>query len=413
MMLVATALLLFQAPDTLRLGVDEALRRAEATAPALVAAAAAMRAGEARVRQAGSWRNPVFNGVAENLGAQEQITGRSGVAGIEGQLTLEQTLTLGGDRGSAIREARALADAAGAGSAVTTAEVRAGTLEAIARLERDRGAATFATEEAAALARIAELMDRRAAEGRSSGGEAARTRLEAATVASSASRRRAMTRESAVDLARLLGIDLGTPIVVAAPSCTPLAPASVTSGPPDLALADFTVAAREAGIDRAQALKIPDLRPIAGLRRTAGFSGLLLGISLELPVMPGLAAGAEAARADAEAALAAREVLARSLHAQAQASGGAIDDLELAGAAFDSTVAGTLDRAVRAAFARYAAGEGTLVELLDARRARLTYLTEFEEWRAALRAARIRRARFSGFPLVPDLLCVPSTLEPR
>ncbi len=408
-----TAFLLLQAQDTVRIGVDDALRRAVTSAPALVATMAAESASVARIRQAGSWRNPVFNGVAENIGAQEEVTGKTGLAGIEGQLTLEQTLTLGGDRGAAIREARALAGAAGATTAVTAADLRAATLEAITLAERDRRSATFATEEATALERIAQLMDRRAAEGRSSGGDAARTRMEAVTTASSAARRRARALESEVALARVLGLEPGAIVVVDVGSCQDSnLPASGTV-PPDLQLADFTVAARDAAVARADALKVPDLRPVAGLRRTAGFSGLLLGLSFEIPIMPGLGAGSDAARADLASATAQREAVARTLQAQGHASRRVAGELSEAGAVFDSTASSALERSVRAALARYTSGEGTLLELLDARRARLSFLTEFEEWQAALRIARIRSARAGGLPLDGTLLCVTAQPEER
>lgn len=411
--MLLTAFLLLQVQDTVRLGVDDALRRAVTSAPALVASMAAESASVARIRQAGSWRNPVFNGVAENIGAQEEVTGKSGLAGIEGQLTLEQTLTLGGDRGAAMREARALAGAAGATTAVSEADLRAATLEAITLVERDRRSALFATEEATALERIAQLMDRRAAEGRSSGGEAARTRMEAVTTASSAARRRARALESEVTLARVLGFEPGAIVLVDVGSCQDATLPEGGSVPPDLQLAGFTVAAREAAVARADALKVPDLKPVAGLRRTAGFSGLLLGLSFEIPVMPGLAAGADAARADLASATAQREAVARAMQAEQHASRRVATDLSAAGAVFDSTASSALERSVRAALSRYTAGEGTLVELLDARRARLSFLTEFEEWRAALRTARIRSARTGGQVLDGTLLCVPAHPEER
>lgn len=87
--------LLQQAPDTLRLDGPEALRRAVAGAPALRAAASRDSASQALVRRAGSWRNPVFSVTAENLGAEVQTTGKSGIAGVEGQMIIEQTFTLG------------------------------------------------------------------------------------------------------------------------------------------------------------------------------------------------------------------------------------------------------------------------------------------------------------------------------
>jgi outer membrane protein TolC len=83
----------------------------------------------------------------------------------------------------------------------------------------------------------------------------------------------------------------------------------------------------------------------------------------------------------------------------------ALRQLEQASRVFDPSLVSDLERAVRSAESRYAAGEGTLVELLDTRRARLALLTEYEEWRSAQRVARARKARLSGNPIDAEMLC--------
>ena len=60
---------------------------------------------------------------------------------------------------------------------------------------------------------------------------------------------------------------------------------------------------------------------------------------------------------------------------------------------------------MRSAESRHAAGEGTLVELLITRRARLALLTEFEEWRAAQSIARAHAARLNAVPIDGEMLC--------
>ena len=79
--------------------------------------------------------------------------------------------------------------------------------------------------------------------------------------------------------------------------------------------------------------------------------------------------------------------------------------LDRASGVFDAQLVADLERAIRSAESRHAAGEGTLVELLITRRARLVLLTEYEEWRAAQRIARARAARLNGVPIDAEMLC--------
>ena len=227
--------LLQQAPDTLRLDAAEALRRAVAGAPAIRAAAARDSASQSLVRRAGSWRNPVFSITAENLGAEVQTTGKSGLAGIEGQMIIEQTFTLGGDRGAAINEAKARAGAAGATWAGTEADIRLQTISAITLAERDAANARFAAQESVVLRQVAAMMARRAAEGRSSGGDAALATLEAASAASVAARRGALAAESQAELARVVGAAPGEYVrKIDASACLVAAPAIARARPAEL-----------------------------------------------------------------------------------------------------------------------------------------------------------------------------------
>lgn len=409
------ALLLFgalQLPgDTLRLTAAEALRRAVAEAPLVQAADARQRAASSAVRTAGTWANPLFNVTAENLGAQEQVTGRSGLAGTEGQITLQQPFTLGGDRGARVREAEALADAARAGADVARADAVTQAVMVMALATRDAQVARAAESEATVLVTLAEAMTRRAAEGRSSGGEAARARLELATVRSLAARRRAQALQSGAELGRRLGLPAGQTVVVEWPRCGVPAPLAADSLPPELVQAGREAEAARAAVDRARAARVPDVAPMAGLRRTAGYSGLLLGVSLELPVFRSGAASEASARYLADAAEASQRELARRVAASRAATDSALRAVSDVAVVYDTALVADLDRAARAALSRYAQGEGTLAELLDARRARLAVLTEFAEWRAVVVELRARRARLAGQSLDDRVLCDDLTLE--
>jgi len=400
--------------DTLRLSAADALQRAIGQAGPVQAAVARERAAQAGIRNARAWYNPIFNATAENIGAQEQVTGKSGLEGIEGQITLQQLFTLGGDRGAAVREAEALAGAAGAGANSARADAVVGAVAAMAIATRDARIARHSAEEAVTLDQLARAMSRRAEEGRSSGGEAARVRLELVTMRSLAARRGAVAAESEAELARRLGVPPGQPIVIEWPKCAQ-APAAMPADslPPELLQARFNVEAAQATADRAQAWRIPDIAPIAGLRRTAGYSGLLLGLSMELPLLRSGAAAHESARFQAEAAEALRADLERRVTAQRSGTDAALAVLAAAAPAFDASLLDDLDRAVRAQQSRLAQGEGTIAELLDARRARVNTLNEFAEWRAMRAELRARRARLAGRPVDAQVLCEDLDLEIR
>lgn len=401
--------------DTLRLTAVEALQRALAQPGPVQAAVARDSAARSFVRTARTWNNPVFIATAENIGAQEQITGKTGLAGIEGQVTLQQLFTLGGDRGAAVREAEALAGASGAGVATARADALVGVVTAMALATRDARIARHVVEEAGTLADLARAMTRRAEEGRSSGGEAARVRLELATMRSLAARRGAMASESAAELARRLGLPATQPVVVEWPRCTQLPPEEppIDSLVPELLQARFQVDAARAAEARAKAARVPDIAPIAGLRRTAGYSGLLLGVSMELPLLRSGAAAQASARFQAQAAEQLRLDAERRLVAQRAGTEQALDALSQAAPAFDASLIDDLDRAVRAQQSRLAQGEGTIAELLDARRARVNTLNEYAEWRAMRAELRARRARLAGRPVNEQVLCEDLDLEIR
>jgi len=396
-------LLTLPAGDTVRLTPDAALDRAVAQSRQLAAAQAYRRAAEAGVGAARAWRNPTLSILAENLGSQRQVTGYGGLRGTEGQVTLGTWLPLGGDHAAGVREARARADAAGATLALTDLEVRAAALEALALAERDIALARQAAEEADALDRFATGMTLRAGEGRSAGGEAARARLEADLAASRAARRAADALRSTAELSRILGIEPGTPVVIAPASC--MAVASAPGGLPLLAVAEAEQRAAEARVAVARARQVPDLMPEVGFRRSAGFSGLLLGVSLDLPLLNRGAAAVAVARAEADAARAQREDVALRLAIALPAAEAALAELEAAGRRFGAQWGADLERSLGAAVARYEAGEGSIADLLDARRARVATLDEYQAWRADRRLARVHVARLGGGGLDASLLC--------
>jgi outer membrane protein, heavy metal efflux system len=406
-MLAISLLLLSTAlpPDTLHLDADGALRRALERSDVLVAARQRAEGAARGVEQARAWANPQLGVAAENVGAPERTAGVGGAAGLEGQAVVSGLLPLGGDRRAAIARSAAERSVALGAAAWTEAEVRLRTLRAMAEAERDLRLAEHAGEERADLDRFAATLALGVERGRFPAGHAARAELAAVLAATEEARRRAAAAESTAELARLLGLEAGTPVRLAVPACEAPGPAA-TSGPlPEEAIAAARLEAAEASVALTRARVVPDLHPQLGIRRTAGVSGLYLGFAFELPAFDRGGAGIAAARAEREAVRAEREELGGRLAAERAAAAEALRSLERAGSRFTAGWARALEASVTASRAAYELGDGTLTDLLDARRARLASLDDHARWQAEVRLARARAARLQGAELGPALLC--------
>jgi outer membrane protein TolC len=390
--------------DTLRVPAAAALERAVAEAPAVAAATARSRAAAAAAREARRPRNPTLQVTAENLGAQRAVTGRDGLAGTEGQVTLNGVLPLGGDLAAAGRVADAVAEAAAVRGRIAALDAGGRFTDAVAQADLDRALADAARVEAEALRRLATALDARAAEGIGSRGEAARARIEAQAAAGAAARAAVLAASAGAELQRLLGTAADAVVLVEAPVCE--ASAATTMGAaPDADLLAAQRRAAEATVSLEGARAVPDLQPIAGWRRTAGFSGLLVGVGLDLPLFRSGAGPKAAARAEAEAVAADAVAEERRLAAAREAARSGLAALEAGATGFGPAWREDLARAVSSAEARHAAGEGTLAELLDARRARLLALGEYERWRAERRRLRAQLARLEGRAITDEVLC--------
>ncbi|MDX2194346.1 MAG: TolC family protein, partial [Gemmatimonadales bacterium] len=184
-MALALLLALLQQPPPATVAAPRVLAAAEALdlapeAAQVARAARARAAGAAGLLQAArAPRNPNLAVSGENLGAQREVTGRDGLAGIEGQAVLTQPVRLGGKVGAATAIAGAQRDSLEALARVDGLDALLRAVGAIAQAEHDAGFAEHGVEEARALTRLAEALARRAADGRAPGGEAARARIEA------------------------------------------------------------------------------------------------------------------------------------------------------------------------------------------------------------------------------------------
>lgn len=387
--------------DTLRLDATAALSRALERAPVIAAANARFRASSAAGRDAARLRNLQLGIAAENLGMQREVTGKDGLAGTEGQVTLQAVLPLGGDLGAARRGALAETEIVRLEGAVAIVELQGALIAAIAAHQRQHALLEAASSEAEGLDRFAAAVSARAADGRASAGEAARVRTEAVMVASQLARRRAEVSAADARLAAALGYPADTPLRISAP---PACLAAVPGEPLDLQRAVARRTLAEAMASQASARRIPDLIPQVGFRRTAGFSGVLVGVAFDLPFFSSGGAALDAARAEVEATTAEVTLMERDQAAAIVAGRRTLVELAAVGVRYGAGWDRDLTLAVTAAEARWQEGQGTLAELFDARRARLAALMEYTEWRERVLLGRLALARTLGTAPTASLL---------
>lgn len=387
--------------DTLRLDATTALARALERAPVVAAANARLRASSAAGREASRLRNLQLGIAAENLGMQREVTGKDGLAGTEGQVTLQAVLPLGGDLGAARRGAVAETELVRLEGELAVFELQGQLIAAIAAHQRQHTLLGAASSEAEALDRFAAAVSARAADGRASAGEAARVRTEAVMVASQLARRRAEVSAADARLVAVLGYPADTPLrIMAPPSCV----AAVSGEPLDLQRAIARRSLAEAIAGQASSRRIPDLMPQVGFRRTAGFSGVLVGLAFDLPLFSSGGGALAAARAEVEATSAEVALMERDQAAAVVAGRRTLAELAAVGTRYGAGWERDLTLAVTAADARWQEGQGTLAELFDARRARLAALVEYTEWRERLLLGRLALTRTLGTAPTTSLL---------
>jgi cobalt-zinc-cadmium efflux system outer membrane protein len=390
-----------QPQDTVRLGVAEAFDRAMEAAREVAAARLRAEAAQAREDQASGLPNPLLVVEADNLGKERETTGLSSPDGIEGQAVLSPSLPFGPTRSGTIGVARAERMAAEARLERTTRASAEDVLTALGGLVRARIVAGNAREELATLELLAEAVAAQAREGRVPTSDASRAVLARGLAATALARREGELARAVADVVRRLGMDAEGWLELEVPTCAPGVGARPTPGPlPEVEIARAEVEAAASNVSVARGLGLPDFTPTVGLRRTAGTDALFLGFSTTLPLFDRGSRRVAAARSETRAAEQDLAALELRLAAERAAARRALDAVEGARAHFGAAWFEAIDQTVTAAEARYELGEGTLFELLDARRTRIQALDDHAAWQSEVWQARTRLARLSG--VAPD-----------
>lgn len=394
-------------PASPPLALTDALALARARHPALAAAAARRRVVVERARQDAALPNPVLEWRRENMGSPLQR---------DAFVTVAQPLDLTGRRFALRAEVGDLDRRAVADSVAVTREVEAAAARAYWRASLARALLALAGEQRADADRLAAFEADRAREGAVAELLAMRTRVEAERARLVEAVARAELARAMAELARATGVP---PDSLPAPAALEPAPPAVgplpaTGAALAAALADARAGRSELAAYRAAADAaghrlaaerrgiLADVVAVAGTKQTSGFATRVLGLSVPLPLLNRNGAGmasAAGARDLVRAELRGAESAVVAEVTAAVEGYRALLDAQPAGA---ESLAARATEVARIADAAYAAGGGSLLELLDARRARAETLAAVLRWVADLRLARVELQRAVGAsPLEP------------
>lgn len=373
------------------LSLDRALEEAEARAPAIVAARAALEASRGRLRQAGLRANPQLDVTVENFAGTGPY---AGVDGTETSVQISQRLDLGGRRSARIGTAQAALHAEEMRLAIARADLaqsvrsQFGTaLAAEARFEVARATRDRATE----LSRIAEAL---VAAGREPPLRAYRARANAAQADAALKTAEADEAAARRTLGALLGSEMPVARIVGTLDLTKPAGAA----PPatlDARLAGAELAVAEAGLRQAQAEGriAPSIGIGARRIEETGDRALLASLSVPLAIFDRNQGNIAAARADIRAAQALRDAAIAQAAARIGNAETAFDAARTRVRALQDVAAPQAAEAVRLADLAYRAGRIPLTELLDAQEAFAAAQTQLIDAHLALVEARAVLAR--------------------
>lgn len=353
------------------LTLDQALEMAERQHPQLAEARALVEAAAGRAQQAGAFPNPEAIVGAQQLplesGASNQ---REYVAGIA------QPIPLGGRLGKA-REAELL-----------DREVRVRGLEVTRRDLRKRVHSAFATalyqekafqtqsQVAQSIEQVAATTKARVDAGDAVPEELARMEMEFARAKVEVQRSHSLREQALLGLAAAIGdTRLSVKSLAGSLDTTFEMPtleslAANLSAQPEFALADASLRASNARIDLAKAERIPDVKVEALYHRLEATkeNTFDIGLSIPLPLFNRNQGKLREARAEAAAAEARSRLTENELNLRLRESYAQLTSALATSRALQSEILPRAESILKAAEARYAAGDTSLAEVLPVRR---------------------------------------------
>jgi cobalt-zinc-cadmium efflux system outer membrane protein len=397
------------------LSLTEARRRALDVSPDIAAAREAVRAAEARARQAGAYPNPV-------LSVQREHTTGDGNILAQNIASVDQTLEIGGARGARIEVARRRHDAAVARLAAVTAQVEYDVTRAYAAVTAADRRAALAEQATMAFSRAGAVSATRLASGDVSGYAHRRIQLEAARYAGASAEAALARRAARLTLATLIAsspsaIDSLRDVTITELEPIAALPATVTSdslvrlasrhrAELRLAQSEAGVASAESQLAQRERVPLPTLTAGYKDERVAdgvSLSGYVAGISIPLPLWDRRSGAVEAADAESRRRVLEVEAVRRRVRREIEDATTGLRAAEEQMALLHPHLGPESESALRAAQVAYSEGEISLVEWLDAVRAYQEAETSFATLRAEVLIRRAALERAVGTQLWREL----------
>ena len=350
------------------LTLAEALARASATCPTLIAAQAEVRAAEGRALQAGLRPNPELDLSIENFAGTGAFRG---LEETESTLSIGQRFELGGKRTARQRAAEAEIEAARLGFAVARADLMTEVRNAYAEAYADGRRLDLAREQfvrAENLQAIAtELVD--------AGREPPLRALRARTAALEAVGRVRAAEAEYAQAQRALAALWGDTETLPEPLPPLSEPAPTIGAAPaatlDVRLAEAEVAASVAAFERERTLSRPDVTVSVGARQFRGTddTAVVFGASVPIGVFDRNQGNIAAANADRIGAEARRNAALAAAVRRTRDAQAALRTAEARLSFLETRAEPEAVEAVRIAREGFAAGRFTLLDVLDAEEA--------------------------------------------
>jgi cobalt-zinc-cadmium efflux system outer membrane protein len=379
------------------LNVGDVVALARTRHPALAAASARRQGVVALARQESAFPNPVIEWRTENLGSPLEH---------DTFATFAQPLDLTGRRFALRAAASDLDRRAVADSITLMRDIEATAARAFWRASLANALLTLAHEQRLDAERLARVEADRAREGAVAEVSAMRTSVEHDRALVAEAIARTELTQARAELARAVGVhpDSLPPVEALATRL----PHTVVAPPLDLMVhralsARSEVASLRAAHDAATRRVSAERRGIlsdvvleAGTKRTAGYSTRVIAMAVPLPLFNRNTAARD--RATAELHVVEADIRSTEQAVRAQVAS-ALESYRALLAAQPLGAESLVDRAAevaRIADAVYAAGGGSLLELLDARRTRTETLSAVLRWVADVRLAHLDLLRAVG-----------------
>lgn len=371
------------------LTLDRAIELAERTHPDLAASAARIEAAEGRREQAGTFPNPKAVARYESAPADD--------AELIGGVSL--TLPVGGRLAAAERVEAAERDRAAYALDAHRREVRAGVQGSFAAaLYADRVVA-LQTETLAAAESAVRVVQAREAAGDAVPAEVARVEMEAARVRVQSVKARTLRERAILALVESIG-DAGLQVEgvegdLEATLALPELESIVARVEAATAAADADVRVQEATIEWVEAQIVPDVNLDLFYRRIDGSEdGFDVGVGIEIPLFDRREGRLREARADLDAARARLRAARTGLSVRLRDAHARLAQSLETVALYRDEIVPRVATVLKAAEARYEAGDESLSDVLPVRREAAAIRLEHLE---SLRDAREAWAEVEGF----------------